>query len=194
MSSSASGVGLAMGNPAQVGHEPPEGKQQTSPRRASALQLALPPAEATEETASLPAENDLDDEALFQKLKDRKAGVMKKPAAAASGKGNLPKAKSAAAESKTAGQGPAKKKGKGKGKGKLSKDKSASHKGQGKEEKQQAEGSQGKNPKRKFSLVWEYGCIQKNYASRMYAEQHVVECQREAHREAILLWKKKNGC
>ena len=119
---------------------------------------------------------------------------MKKPAAAASGKGNLPNAKSAAAESKTAGQGPAKKQGKGKGKGKLSKDKSASQKGQGKEEKQQAEGSQGKNPKRKFSLVWEYGCIQKNYASRMYAEQHVVECQREAHREAILLWKKKNGC
>ena len=75
---------------------------------------------------------------------------MKKPAAAASGKGNLPNAKSAAAESKTAGQGPAKKQGKGKGKGKLSKDKSASQKGQGKEEKQQAEGSQGKNPKRKF--------------------------------------------
>ena len=133
MSSSASGVGFAMGNPAQAaGHEAPEGEQakQTSPRRASALQLALPPAEATEETAPLPAENDLDDEALFQKLKDRKAGVMKKPAAATSGRGNLPKDKSAAAESKTAGQGHAKKKGKGKGKGKLSKDKSASQKGQ----------------------------------------------------------------
>ena len=133
MSSSASGVGFAMGNPAQAaGHEAPEGEQakQTSPRRASALQLALPPAEATEETAPLPAENDLDDEALFQKLKDRKAGVMKKPAAATSGRGNLPKDKSAAAESKTAGQGHAKKKGKGKGKGKLPKDKSASQKGQ----------------------------------------------------------------
>ena len=166
------------------------------------MQLALPPAEAAEPTESLPPENDLDDEALFQKLKDRKAGLLKKPAAAAAttGKGNLPKNKS-----KTAGQGQAQKKGKGKGKGKgkLSKDKSASQKGQGKAEKQEARGSHGQ---RKFPIVWEDGCIQKNYASRMYkragtwakqqgfSEQHVVECQREAHREAILLWKKKNGC
>ncbi|CAE7026696.1 unnamed protein product [Symbiodinium sp. CCMP2592] len=131
-------IGFALGNPAQAASA---ATQQTSPGRQSALQLALPPAEQADEEESPPAENDLEDEALFKKLKDRKAGILKKPAAAAaaSGQGNLD------------------------------------------------------------------GCIQKNYASRMYkragtwakqqgfSEQQVVECQREAHREAILLWKKKNG-
>ncbi|CAE7199853.1 unnamed protein product [Symbiodinium sp. CCMP2592] len=197
LSSSSAGVGFALGNPAQPVSA---ATQQTSPGRQSALQLALPPAEEPEATESLPAENDLEDEALFKKLKDRKAGILKKPAAAAaaSGQGNLAKNKT-----KTNGQGQdPKKKGSGKGKGK-SKDKSASKKGQGKAKEQQAQGSHGK---RKFQIVWEDGCIQKNYASRMYkragtwakhqgfSEQQVVECQREAHREAILLWKKKNGC
>ncbi|CAE7812404.1 unnamed protein product [Symbiodinium sp. CCMP2592] len=182
MSSSSAGVGFALGNPAQPVSA---ATQQTSPGRQSALQLALPPAEEPEATESLPAENDLEDEALFKKLKDRKAGILKKPAAAAaaSGQGNLAKNKT-----KTNGQGQdPKKKGSGKGKAK----------------EQQAQGSHGK---RKFQIVWEDGCIQKNYASRMYkragtwakhqgfSEQQVVECQREAHREAILLWKKKNGC
>ncbi|CAE7513364.1 unnamed protein product [Symbiodinium sp. CCMP2592] len=197
LSSSSAGVGFALGNPAQAVSA---ATQQTSPGRQSALQLALPPAEEPEATESLPAENDLEDEDLFRKLKDRKAGILKKPAAAAaaSGQGNLAKNKT-----KTNGQGQdPKKKGKGKGKGK-SKDKSASKKGQGKAKEQQAQGSHGK---RKFQIVWEDGCIQKNYASRMskragtwakqqgFSEQQVVECQREAHREAILLWKKKNGC
>ncbi|CAE7650334.1 unnamed protein product [Symbiodinium sp. CCMP2592] len=145
LSSSSAGVGFALGNPAQPVSA---ATQQTSPGRQSALQLALPPAEEPEATESLPAENDLEDEALFKKLKDRKAGILKKPAAAAA---------------------------------------ASSH------------------GKRKFQIVWEDGCIQKNYASRMYkragtwakhqgfSEQQVVECQREAHREAILLWKKKNG-
>ncbi|CAE7248389.1 hypothetical protein AK812_SmicGene30863 [Symbiodinium microadriaticum] len=202
--SSSAGVSFALGNPAQAvsaAKQAHEGQQaeQTSPRRPSALQLALPAAEAEAAQESAPGEN----EALFQKLKDRKAGVLKKPAAAAatSGKGNLPKDKSAAAQKKTDGQGQANKhkKGKGKGKGKLSKDKSASHK----EEKQEARGSHGK---RNFPLVWEDGLSHKNYASRMYkragtwakhqgfSEQQVGDCQREAHREAIILWKKKNGC
>ena len=199
---------MSTGDQAHEGQQPKPG----SPGRASALQLALPPAKAAEETESIPAENNLDDEALFHKLKDRKAVVKRKPAAAGAttGKGTLPKDKSAGAESKTDGQGQEKKnkKGKGKGKGKLSKDKTkpASLKGQGKKGKQQAQGSHGRNPKRKFPLVWENGCIQKNYSSRMYkragtwaknqgfSEQQVLECQREAHREAILLWKKKNRC
>ena len=102
---------------------------------------------------------------MLWRAKDRKAGVMKKPAAAGatSGKGNLPKDKSAAAQSKTDGQGQAKKnkKGRGKGKGKLSKDKGASQKGQGKEEKQQAEGSQGRTPSESSPL----------FEGRLYPEE-----------------------
>ncbi|CAE7732629.1 unnamed protein product [Symbiodinium sp. CCMP2592] len=193
LSSSSAGVGFALGNPAQPVSA---ATQQTSPGRQSALPLALPPAEEPEATESLPAENDLEDEALFKKLKDRKAGILKKPAAAAaaSGQGNLAKNKT-----KTNGQGQdPKKKGSGKGKGKV----------QGQEcfEERPRQSKGAASPR----LAWKAevpNCL----GGRLHPEELCfshVQASRNVRllgaasgrvpargpQRAILLWKKKNGC
>ena len=156
------------------------------------------------------ANNMLDDEDLFQALKNRKTErqsdkVLKRPSAAPGTDGE------ASCGSKN--------KGRGKGKGKKGSPGAPSagckKKGQGKgseEKRPYSTKKQGKShdrpslpAKHRFPIVWEPGASLKVYASRMYkragtwarqqgfSKEKALETRRTAHQEAAALWRRKSS-